>query len=334
MIGRNFQRVGIVGGGAWGTALAQIIAVSGLEVTIWSHEKKTAHNINKYHINHTFLTDVTLNKNISATICLQQVADNDLLLIASPAQHLRRVAAEIQPYIKTSTPVLLCAKGIEKSSGKLLTKVLGEELPGLTHGVLSGPSFASEVARGLPAALTVACHDESLSRRVATTFGSKVIRIYWTDDIVGVQSGGAFKNVIAIAAGIVDGKQLGTNASAAIITRGFAEMLRFAQTLGARAETLNGLSGLGDLLLTCGSPQSRNMSLGRALGQGHSIAEIVSTRKTVTEGIHTVEPILRIARSKKINLPISDAINSIINCEMTVDKAIDSLLSRPFRPEN
>ena len=200
-------------------------------------------------------------------------------------------------------------------------------------GAVSGPSFAAEVARGLPAALTVACGDPKLGERVAQTIGSRQLRAYWTDDLVGVQLGGAIKNVLAIAAGIVDGRKLGASAHAALVTRGFAEMRRFAGAFGARPETLTGLSGLGDLLLTCGSPQSRNMSLGRALGEGRALDEILGSRKAVTEGVYTARAVVSIARERGIEVPISEAVRGIVDDGLSVDAAIAALMSRPLRPE-
>ncbi|HFB2048710.1 MAG: NAD(P)-dependent glycerol-3-phosphate dehydrogenase [Hyphomicrobiaceae bacterium] len=333
MIQDNFRRIGIIGGGAWGTALAQTLARTGCEVMIWTHEASTASEINNHHTNEFFLAGISLNRNIKATLSLELLAENDLLLMTSPSQHIRSIASKILPYINNSTPLLICAKGIEQSSGKLLTEVLTEELPDITFGVLSGPSFACEVARGLPAALTLASQQENLNTRFARTLGSKCFRIYWTDDMIGVQLGGAIKNVLAIAAGMVEGKELGANAHAAIVTRGFAEMCRFAKKLGARTETLSGLSGLGDLLLTCSSSHSRNMTLGRALGQGHSIEKILGARKTVTEGIYTAQAIVKIAQKKEINVPISSAVNAIIGGKTTVNEAIDGLMKRALRAE-
>ena len=333
MSGHYFQRIGVIGGGAWGTALAQTLAEAGRKVTIWAHEADTVREINEHHTNRLFLAGIALNPRIVATVSLADIAHNDLLLMVTPAQHLRRVAAQLQPHIASATPILVCAKGIEQTTGKLLGKILSEELPRTVHGVLSGPSFARDVARGMPAALTVACPEKSLCERVAAALGSQKLRIYWTDDLIGVQIGGAVKNVLAIAAGIVDGKKLGASAHAALVTRGFAEMRRFAEALGARPETLSGLSGLGDLLLTCGSPQSRNMSLGRALGEGLALDDILGERKAVTEGVYTAEAVLRIAREKGIEVPIAAAVKAIVNHEISVDDAIHGLMARPLRAE-
>ncbi len=334
MAERSFQRIGVIGGGAWGTALAQTLAAAGRDVMLWAYEADTVREINQHHTNRVFLAGVDLDPDIRATGSLAEIAGQDMLLLVPPAQHVRRIARELQTLLPRETPVLICAKGIEQGTGKLLGEIIASELPEATYGVLSGPSFAGEVARGLPAALTVACAQESLSAQVAAALGSRSLRIYWTDDLIGVQLGGAIKNVLAIAAGIVDGRQLGANAHAALVTRGFAEMRRFAESLGARPETLVGLSGLGDLLLTCGSPQSRNMSLGRALGEGRSLDDVLGQRKAVTEGVYTAEAVVRLAKERTIEVPIAAAVKGIVDGEMTVDGAIEALMTRPLRAEN
>jgi glycerol-3-phosphate dehydrogenase (NAD(P)+) len=330
---RKFQRIGVIGGGAWGTALAQTLAKAGREVMLWAYEADTVREINDHHTNRVFLAGVTLDDGIVATGSLEEISACELLLLVPPAQHMRRIAAQLKPHLAPATPLLICAKGIEQGTGRLLGDIIAEELPGATFGVLSGPSFAGEVARGLPAALTVACPDESLGSGVAVALGSPSLRIYWTDDLIGVQLGGAIKNVLAIAAGIVDGRKLGANAHAALVTRGFAEMRRFAEAMGARAETLSGLSGLGDLLLTCGSTQSRNMSLGRALGEGRSLDDILGERKAVTEGVYTAEAVVRLAGERGVDVPIAAAVRAIVAGEVGVDDAIQSLMARPLRPE-
>lgn len=329
----TFQKIGIVGGGAWGTALAQALALAGHDAMLWAFEPETVDDINERHVNATFLAGVPLDPRLVATAAFADLADRDLILMVPPAQHLRRIASDLAPHLAAGTPVMICAKGIEQSTGKLLGNVLADALPGATVGAVSGPSFAAEVARGLPAALTVACSDPKLGERVAQTIGSRQLRAYWTDDLVGVQLGGAIKNVLAIAAGIVDGRRLGASAHAALVTRGFAEMRRFASAFGARPETLTGLSGLGDLLLTCGSPQSRNMSLGRALGEGRALDEILGSRKAVTEGVYTARAVVSIARERGIEVPISEAVRGIVDDGLSVDAAIEALMSRPLRPE-
>jgi glycerol-3-phosphate dehydrogenase (NAD(P)+) len=243
------------------------------------------------------------------------------------------VAAALAPHLPAAKPVVLCAKGLEQATGKLLGEVLGETIPHATQAVLSGPSFAADVARGLPAALTLAIADEALGQVLASALGSRTLRIYWSSDTTGVQLGGAVKNVLAIAAGIVDGKGLGASAHAALVTRGFAELRRFGEALGARADTLMGLSGLGDLLLTCGSPQSRNMSLGRALGQGQTLQAVLGSRRSVAEGVFTAAAVAKVAADKGVDMPICQAVSAIVEGRLTVDAAIEALLSRPQRAE-
>jgi glycerol-3-phosphate dehydrogenase (NAD(P)+) len=255
-------------------------------------------------------------------------------MMVAPAQHVRSVAHELARHLPAGKPVVLCAKGLEQATGKLLGEVLAETIPHATQAVLSGPSFAADVARGLPAALTLATVEAAQGQALATALGSRALRIYWSSDAVGVQLGGAVKNVLAIAAGIVDGKGLGASAHAALVTRGFAELRRFGEALGARADTLMGLSGLGDLLLTCGSPQSRNMSLGRALGLGQTLTSVLGARRSVAEGVFTAAAVATVARQKGIDMPISFAVEAIVAGRVTVDAAIDALLSRPQRPES
>jgi glycerol-3-phosphate dehydrogenase (NAD(P)+) len=228
---------------------------------------------------------------------------------------------------------VICAKGLEQATGRLLVDIFTEVLPHARLAVLSGPSFAADVARGLPAALTLACHDAALGAELVAALGYRQFRLYRSTDMIGVQLGGAVKNVLAIAAGIVEGRALGASAHAALVTRGFAELRRFGEALGARPETLMGLSGLGDLLLTCGSPQSRNMSLGRALGQGQSLAAVLGGRRSIAEGVYTAAAVTRVAAAKGIDMPICQAVQAIVAGELSVDAAIEGLLSRPFKAE-
>jgi glycerol-3-phosphate dehydrogenase (NAD(P)+) len=330
----TFSSLGVVGGGAWGTALAQTLCLSGRKVCLWAREPEVVAEINANHTNSAFLPGVTLNAGLQATTELALIARQDAVLMVAPAQHVRAVAAALAQHLPAGKAVLLCAKGLEQATGKLLGEVLGEAIPRASQAVLSGPSFAFDVARGLPAALTLATADESLGEALATTLGSRTLRIYWSSDAVGVQLGGAVKNVLAIAAGIVDGKGLGASAHAALVTRGFAELRRFGEALGARADTLMGLSGLGDLILTCGSPQSRNMSLGRALGLGETLTSVLGARRSVAEGVWTAAAVARVAREKGVDMPISLAVDAIVAGRVTVDAAIEALLSRPQRAES
>jgi glycerol-3-phosphate dehydrogenase (NAD(P)+) len=326
-------RIGVVGGGAWGTALAQTCRLAGCDVLLWAREPDVVAEINASHANSLFLPGVALHPELTATSDLAAIARHELILLVSPAQHVRAVARELAPHMAAGTPVVICAKGLEQQTGKLLGAVLDEALPQASRAVLSGPSFAADVARGLPAALTLACADEKLGQRLAEAIGYKNFRLYWTSDMIGVEVGGAVKNVLAIAAGIVQGKGLGASAHAALVTRGFAEIRRFGAALGARPETLAGLAGLGDLLLTCGSAQSRNMSLGHALGQGQDLASVLGARRSVAEGVYTAEAVVRVADANGIEMPICAAVHAIVQGAATVDQAIERLLLRPFRSE-
>lgn len=330
----TYRKIAVIGGGAWGTALAHVLALQGLDVTIWAHEPETVREIIEHRTNSVFLPGISLAQNLEATADFANLAGAELCLLVPPAQHLAAITARLAPHLPQSTPLVICSKGIEQSSGRLLGEVLAETVPGATIAALSGPSFASDVARGLPAALTVACTDETVGEAIARALGSPGMRLYWTRDLVGVQLGGAIKNVLAIAAGIVDGRQLGASAHAALVTRGFAEMHRFALAFGAEPQTMAGLAGLGDLLLTCGSPQSRNMSLGRSLGQGRTLADILGQRRAVTEGVYTAAAMADVADRQRIDVPIARAVHAIVAGKISVDEAIQDLMTRPMKPEN
>ncbi|WP_295559689.1 NAD(P)H-dependent glycerol-3-phosphate dehydrogenase [uncultured Hyphomicrobium sp.] len=330
----SMERVGVIGGGAWGTALAQTLTLAGRNVVLWAREPETVADINTRRVNRAFLPGISLDPRLTATERLEDCASADAILLVSPAQHVRAIASVLSRHARAGQPLVVCAKGIEQASGKLMGEVVTETAPDMTLAVLSGPSFAADVARGLPAALTLACRDERLGKLLVESLGDRQLRIYWSDDIAGVELGGALKNVLAIAAGIVDGKGLGASAHAALVTRGFAEMRRLGRALGARPETMMGLSGLGDLVLTCGSPQSRNMSLGRALGQGETLEAVLGARVSVTEGVYTAAAVVRLAQEKRIDMPITTAVHAIIEGRITVDDAITGLMSRPFKAED
>jgi glycerol-3-phosphate dehydrogenase (NAD(P)+) len=327
------QSVGIVGGGAWGTALAITAHRAGRDVLIWAYEAQTVADINQKHRNEVYLPGITLDPAIEATARFNGVANCDMLLMVTPAQQVRGIAGELAPYVKPGQPVVICSKGIEQATGKLPSEIVAELLSGGEVAVLSGPSFAVEIAQGLPAAVTLATAKEAHGSALSHALSHPPFRCYWSDDIVGAEIGGAVKNVYAIAAGIVAGKKLGASAHAALVTRGFAEMTRFGSSLGARRETLTGLSGLGDLLLTCGSPQSRNMSLGIELGQGRRLKDVLKKRLTVTEGVYTAGAVVEMAAARGIDMPIAQAVHAVISGLATVDEAIEALLSRPLRAE-
>lgn len=332
----QFTSIGVIGAGAWGTALAQVCARAGgpsRRVTLWAREPEIVESINSARENITFLPGITLEPAITATGDMSDLGEASAILMVTPAQHMRASLLALKPHLKSGTPVLLCAKGVEQGSHKLLTQVLAEVLPDAVPAVLSGPSFAGEVARGLPTAVTLACADEALAHELMQAVGIPTFRPYFSPDLIGAEIGGAVKNVLAIACGIVEGKKLGASARAALTTRGFAEMTRLGLALGARAETLAGLSGLGDLVLTCNSPQSRNMSLGLALGEGKSLDEIMGARSAVTEGVHSANAVVELAASLNIEMPISEAVAAIVTGKSSVDDAILALLTRPFKSE-
>jgi glycerol-3-phosphate dehydrogenase (NAD(P)+) len=303
-------------------------------VTLWAYEAGTVDEINAHHTNSVYLPGMPLDPGIKATTKLGDLADADVLLLVPPSQFVRATVRELAPHLAETTPLVICAKGFEEQTGAFLSEVVRQELPQSPLAVLSGPSFASEVARDLPVALTLACEDHELGEALTRALAHRTCRLYWTDDIRAVQVGGAVKNVLAIAAGIVEGRRYGANAHAALVTRGFAELARFGVKLGGRFETLTGLSGLGDLILTCNSTQSRNMSLGHALGQGQKLEDILAARKAVTEGVFSAGAVVAIARRLGVEMPISEAVNAVVKGQASVDKAVEALLARPLRPES
>jgi len=327
------ERVGIIGGGAWGTALAQVAAANGPDVLIWAREREIVADINERRENRHFLPGVTLAPSIRATPSLADLADRDILLLVTPAQFARDVLSQLAPSLRSEAPVVLCAKGIELDSGRLMSEVAGEILPRHPLAVLSGPTFASEVAQGLPTAVTLAAEDSTLAAALIHRLGRPSFRPYLSNDPVGAEVGGAVKNVLAIACGIVEGRRLGLNARAALITRGLAEMLRLGLALGGRRETMMGLSGLGDLVLTCTGEKSRNMTLGRAIGEGRALPDILAERRSVAEGVATAPAVVALAGRHGIEMPIAQAVDAILHRGEPIDEAIRHLLARPFRAE-
>lgn len=328
------RRIGILGAGAWGTALAVTARRAGREVVIWAHEAQVAHAINDGHENQVFLPGIALDPAIRA--CerpADALADADAVLLAVPAQHLRAVLQSAAADWRAGVPAVICAKGIEQGSGALLSEVVAATVPAAPIAVLSGPSFAIEVARGLPAAVTLACADAGTRAELPAALASAHFRIYSCDDVIGAQLGGAVKNVLAIACGIVDGRGLGDNARAALITRGLAEMARLVVARGGRPETPMGLSGLGDLVLTCTALQSRNFSLGVALGRGTALAEILAGRRGVTEGVASAAAVVALAGRCGVEMPISAAVAAVVGGGADLDATIAGLLARPIRAE-
>ncbi|MBL8536706.1 MAG: NAD(P)-dependent glycerol-3-phosphate dehydrogenase [Hyphomonadaceae bacterium] len=327
------QSVSVLGAGAWGTALAQVAAAAGRRVTMWAREPEVVLAINQRNENELFLPGVRLNAAVRATAGFEEAAVADLILAVPPAQHMRGVLRGLRPYLKPGTPIVLCAKGVERRSLALMTEVLHEEIPDAGLAVLSGPGFAKDVARGLPTATTIASRDPDLAKRVVAAIGLPTFRPYIAEDLVGAEIGGAVKNVIAIACGVAQGRQLGDGARAALITRGFAELTRLGLAMGARAETLSGLCGLGDLVLTCASLTSRNTSLGAALGEGRGLKEVLAERRSVAEGAESAPAVVALAARHGVEMPICEAVDAIIGERISIDEAIAMLLSRPFRSE-
>jgi glycerol-3-phosphate dehydrogenase (NAD(P)+) len=324
------MNLGIIGGGAWGTALAQVASAGERETLLWALEPDVVEAVNGRHENPVFLAGVPLNPAIRATSNLTELDGCDAWLIVTPAQHMRAVLEDTP---RCDKPLILCSKGIEEASGELLHRVARQACPNAPVAVLSGPTFAHEVAKGLPTAVTLAAEDAALAKQLRDRIAQPTFRIYVSDDVAGAEIGGAVKNVLAIACGVVEGRGLGQNARAALVGRGFAEMTRFGVSFGARRETLAGLSGLGDLVLTCSSTSSRNYSLGLGIGQGRSAAELMANSKTVAEGAFTAPVLARLARDKGIDMPIVDAVDALITGRANVDQALDALLTRPPRAE-
>jgi glycerol-3-phosphate dehydrogenase (NAD(P)+) len=323
----SFQSIAVIGAGAWGTALAGVAARAGRDVTLFARSPESAAEITTTRVNPK-LSGARLDTGIQVTSDMALAARADVILIATPAQSLREAVAHLAPHLGKRTPVIACAKGIERGTHKFMTEVIAEAASNAVPSILSGPSFAADVARGLPTAVTLATKDEGLAAALVQALGSSTFRPYHTTDVRGVEIGGAAKNVLAIAAGIAVGRKLGASAQAALTTRGFNELLRLGRACGARTETMTGLSGLGDLILTCSSPQSRNFALGMALGRGER-----APRDKLAEGEFTAPVLIELAASQDIDMPVSNAVAAILRGASTIDEAIESLLTRPFKAE-
>jgi len=324
------MRIGVIGGGAWGTALAAVAAANGEPVLLWALEHQVVTAINDAHENPMFLPGVALQPSIRATGMLGDLWQCEALLVVTPAQHMRGILAETPVQ---RIPLVLCAKGIEAQTRLLMSEVARQVHPMAPVAVLSGPTFAGEVARGLPTAVTLACADDALAAALADRLKRPNFRPYRSRDVIGAEIGGAVKNVLAIACGVVEGRGLGMNARAALIARGFAEMTRFGLARGAEAETLGGLSGLGDLVLTCSSTQSRNFSLGVGLGRGDSASALLKDRRTVAEGAATAPVLLDAAQAAGVEMPVVAAVAALLAGRADVDTVIEGLLSRPLKAE-
>lgn len=323
----SYQSVGVIGAGAWGTALAGVAARAGRDVVLFARNAAHASQMQARRANPK-LPGLQLDAGIQVTSDVGVAAGTDILLVATPAQHLRAAVMQLAPKLATDTPVIACAKGIERGTHKFMTEVIAEAAPHAMPAILSGPSFADDVAQGLPTAVTLAARDDALAGILVRALGSATFRPYHTSDVRGVEIGGAAKNVLAIAAGIVAGRKLGASALAALTTRGFAELARLGRACGARAETLVGLSGLGDVVLSCSTPQSRNFALGIALGRGEP-----PPAGKLAEGEFTAPVLVELAASRGVEMPVSSAVAAILSGRVTIDAAIESLLTRPFKAE-
>jgi len=326
----TIQRIAVLGGGAWGTALALTCARAGRNVTLWEYEPGNAASLENKRESR-FLPGVRVDNEIKVTRDLGDTANSDAILLVVPAQAVRSVVTSLASLVAKHTPLIVCAKGIEHGTHKFMTEIITECAPVAVPAILSGPSFAADVARGMPTAVTVAASDGKLALDLAHALSAGTFRPYHSTDVRGVELGGATKNVLAIAAGIVTGKGLGASALAALTTRGFAELVRFGKACGARTETMMGLSGLGDLILTCGTPQSRNFSCGVALGKGEK--PDTAAHGKLAEGIFTAPVLLEMAREKNVEMPISVAVAAVLSGKLSVDEAIESLLTRPLKSE-
>lgn len=326
------RRIAVLGAGAWGTALANLAARAGAATTLWGREPGHVAEMAATGVNARRLPGIPLVPGVTPTHDLAAAAEAEIVLLAVPAQALRQMAERVRPHLADGTPVVACAKGIERGTGRYMSEVIEDVLPGHPPAVLSGPSFAEDVARGKPTAVTLAAQDHARAKTLAMALTAPWFRLYHSSDLRGVEIGGATKNVLAIACGIAAGKEFGASAGAALIARGFAELSRFGMANGARPGTLTGLSGLGDLVLTCGSTQSRNFSFGRALGEGMDV-EAAKTKIGTVEGAMTCAILCELARKDGIDMPIAQAVDAVLTGAATVDAMIDALLSRPARPE-
>lgn len=322
-----YDHIAVIGAGAWGTALANAAARAGRQVTLYARNSALAEEMEASRTNPK-LPGIALSEGVRVTGDLAETAKSDAILLVVPAQSLRASATALSRLIADGTPVVVCAKGIEHGTRKFMTEIVAEVLPQAAPAILSGPSFASDVARGLPTAVTLAAHDERIAIELTHALGSAALRPYHSTDVRGVEIGGAVKNVLAIAAGASAGKQLGASALAALTTRGFAELMRFGLACGAKPETMSGLSGFGDLILTCASTQSRNFSLGVALGRGETPSPDI-----LSEGLFTAPVLVELAEQKQVDMPVAKAVAAVLGGALTLNEAIEMLLTRPFRAE-
>jgi glycerol-3-phosphate dehydrogenase (NAD(P)+) len=327
-------RIGIIGGGAFGTAMACVLRRRGHDIVLWAREPEVVESIDRNGVNALFLRGVPLPPGIVASTDLAAATRGAaFVLLAPPAQHIRAVTTSLRPHLPAGVPVITCSKGLERGTCALMSQVLAETLPDSPVAVLSGPSFAAEISIDLPTGVTLACADPLLGGRLETQIGAARFRVYLTDDVVGAQVGGVMKNVLAIACGIVTGKRLGNSMRAMLLARGLAETVDLGLALGARLETFLGLSGIGDIDLSCNSPQSRNMSLGIALGEGRRLAEVLGERITVQEGVHSAGAVAALAARLGVEMPIAAMVDRIVNSDADPQREIEALLALPFGVE-
>lgn len=327
------ETIGVIGGGAWGTALALTAARAGRGVRLWARDPEIVSHIRARRQNPKYLPGITFDEDLNATSSLAEAVDADAVLLVTPAQTTRTMLAELQNTGAVRGPVVLCAKGIEQTSGKLLSQVMKKELPAVEPGVLSGPSFADDVAKGLPTAVTVAAGSAKTALNLCEALQSPCFRPYASIDLLGTQIGGALKNVLAIACGAVVGRKLGASAQAALTARGFAELSRLGTAMGAQSETLTGLSGLGDLVLTCSSSQSRNFSFGLRLGEGFLASELIAAGGKLAEGAYSARVAVKLGQKHDVELPICDTVAQMIDADMSIDDALNTLMARPLKSE-
>lgn len=327
------NRIGILGAGAWGTALAKALSRDGRDIILWGRDPELVKAINKQHENIVYLSKVELPKTIRATTELSDLLDVEALLLVAPAQKTREILEKIAPQLPSWIPLIICSKGIENETGQLLSEAVHETVDGNPIAILSGPNFAHEIVLGLPAATTIATNDRDLGFLLVESFGSPNLRPYYSPDPIGVQIGGALKNVYAIASGITTGKNLGQNASAALITRCLAEMARLGMRMGADYKTFAGLSGVGDLMLSCSSERSRNMRFGMALAQGRTPQEIMGETRSIFEGYHTTFSIKKLAKKADVDMPVAEGVYKILYEGADINSSIQNLLNRPFSEE-
>ena len=329
----RLKNIGIIGAGAWGTALSCILNKKE-NITIWSYEKKTVHQINKYRTNKTFLPNIKIPNNISATNNLKDLMSCKFIFICVPSQFIKKIILKFKNFYKKDMIFVNCSKGIEHSSKLLISDIIKKILPGSEVAILSGPSFAIEVAKKKPTAVTIACKNQNNAKKLAILLNSKNFRCYYTNDVIGVQFGGIIKNILAIASGIVKSQKLGSSAKAALMTRGLSEMKRIGLAYGAKESTFYGLSGLGDLILTCNSELSRNFSTGLLVGKGKKINEIIKSKKTISEGIINSKTIFNLSKKKGIDMPVCGSVYKILYKKNKIKNTIEKILSRDIKKEN